>query len=77
MAVFGSQNGKEYTLLGKRKLPPTPEGATNALTFITTTCSQTSVHYVKVVIQHLEAIPQWHPGKGTPPWLFIDEILIE
>jgi uncharacterized membrane protein len=30
-------------------------------------------HY-KVFAQNLKALPPWHPGKGTPAWVFIDEI---
>jgi hypothetical protein len=77
VAVYGSKDGKGYTLLSKRALAPTPEGTSNTLTFISTSFDQTSLRFVKVVLQHFDAIPQWHPGKGTPPWLFIDEILIE
>lgn len=77
MIVYGSQDGKEYTKLSILNLSLTPEGAPNALKFITTDFPQTSIHFVKVVLQHFEGIPQWHPGKGTAPWLFIDEILIE
>jgi len=32
---------------------------------------------LKVEIQNLSQIPSWHAGKGTPPWLFIDEIIVE
>ena len=30
-------------------------------------------HY-KVFAQNLKVLPPWHPGKGTPAWIFIDEI---
>ncbi len=29
-----------------------------------------------LTINNLNAIPNWHPGSGHTPWLFIDEILI-
>ena len=32
---------------------------------------------LKVVVESLNEIPAWHDGKGTPPWLFIDEIIVE
>lgn len=28
-------------------------------------------------IQNYSSLPEWHPGKGNKPWLFIDEITIE
>jgi hypothetical protein len=30
-----------------------------------------------VVVYPLSEIPDWHQGKGTTPWLFIDEIIIQ
>jgi len=32
---------------------------------------------LKVMVYSLNEIPQWHQGKGTLPWLFLDEILVE
>lgn len=32
---------------------------------------------LKIVVTALDEIPEWHPGKGTLPWLFLDEILVE
>ncbi len=29
-----------------------------------------------VRIINRDSIPHWHPGAGTPPWLFIDEIIV-
>ncbi len=32
---------------------------------------------LQITIKALEEIPEWHQGKGTPAWLFIDEIIVE
>jgi hypothetical protein len=32
---------------------------------------------IEIYIDLLETIPQWHQGTGTPPFFFIDEILVE
>ncbi|MGB5499782.1 MAG: chitobiase/beta-hexosaminidase C-terminal domain-containing protein, partial [Maribacter sp.] len=32
---------------------------------------------LKIMVYSLSEIPQWHQGKGTLPWLFLDEILVE
>lgn len=31
---------------------------------------------IKIVLKPLPSIPAWHPGKGQPGWMFIDEIKI-
>ena len=38
--------------------------------------SGTSLQYIRLIIQPLSSLPEWHPGKGTPGWLFLDEIII-
>lgn len=33
--------------------------------------------YVRITINPVAALPEWHPGKGQPGWVFIDEILVQ
>lgn len=33
--------------------------------------------YVKVFARNFGIIPQWHPGAGSPAFIFIDEIIVE
>ena len=35
-----------------------------------------AARYVKVNARPLESIPEWHDGKGTRGWLFVDEIIV-
>lgn len=77
MVISGSADGVNYELLNILAMPPTREGTPNALKFIDLDFPKTSIKYVKILLKHFPSIPDWHPGKGTPPWLFIDEILIE
>ena len=39
--------------------------------------SKKSCQKISLVIESMEAIPTWHQGAGTTPWLFIDEIILE
>lgn len=32
--------------------------------------------YIKLVIEPLKKLPEWHPGKGNAGWVFLDEIII-
>jgi hypothetical protein len=36
----------------------------------------TTVNVVKIIAKPLPKLPSWHPGKGTPAWVFIDEIFL-
>lgn len=33
-------------------------------------------HQLRVVIHPLDRIPEWHDGRGTPGWCFIDELKV-
>ena len=30
--------------------------------------------FYKFTLRNLKQLPNWHPGKGTPAWLFVDEV---
>lgn len=32
---------------------------------------------IKIVVHNLEKMPDWHPNKGSLPWFFIDEMIVE
>ena len=61
----------------------------SAQEFSTSESSPSKIHYFSLPLQNkkmksfsvmiytLETIPEWHPGKETAPWLFIDEMIIE
>ena len=77
MDVYASSDGEHFKLLNSQSLSAALENAPNELKFVEVSFSETEVRFMKIVLKSFPAIPDWHPGKGTPPWLFIDEILIE
>ncbi|MGO4918514.1 FN3 associated domain-containing protein [Maribacter spongiicola] len=51
--------------------------ASNSATFLTVPITKGVYKSLDVVIYPLSEIPEWHQGKGTTPWLFIDELIIQ
>jgi hypothetical protein len=43
---------------------------------IYTTFKPQSVSYIKIIAKPLKKLPEWHPSKGNPALLMVDEILI-
>ena len=35
-----------------------------------------NVSVVKIVVKPVSKLPAWHPGKGTPGWVFVDEVFL-
>lgn len=64
-------------LLGFLDIEPKEIAELPRLYFWETSFEKRSLERLNIkVINHSE-IPDWHIGKGTPPWAFIDEIIIK
>ena len=68
--------GNKYGI-GKKTLDIPLENTQSSLEFIEIEINEGIYQHLEIFIECLESIPEWHPGAGTPPWLFIDEILFE
>jgi len=45
---------------------------------VTSTMSEhTEARYVRIRARRLAAIPEWHPGRGGTPWIFVDELIVD
>ena len=77
MEVSISNDGKEFNTIVEQKFDPPMENMSNGMQFLDVKFKPEKSRYLKILIKNLSAIPEWHPGKGAPAWLFIDEILID
>lgn len=75
--VYTSKDGKTYTLTAVEEVELTRENSDSEFRFIRAVFPSHNTDFVKVIIKNIEEIPAWHPGKGTPSWLFIDEVLLK
>ncbi|APQ17715.1 hypothetical protein A9200_02035 [Maribacter hydrothermalis] len=64
-------------LIGEITFPKSEKESLNSATFLSVPINKGVYDTLKVVIYPLSEIPQWHQGKGTTPWVFIDEIIIQ
>lgn len=74
--IWGGTDKTNLKLLGT-VAPKVPE-QNQAVSFIQpqVSFSPAQVKYLKIVVQHLKALPAWHDGKGQPAWVFISEVVI-
>jgi len=73
-ALSCSSNGK---LIGEKKFPEPLENENSSLAYLSLPLEQYPVSEITLRVESLTSIPDWHQGKGTTPWLFIDEIILE
>jgi len=78
--VMGSMDGKNYTLISKNNYPAvtdaTPKTLNETRGFSCAIGKPAPYKFYKLVATNLKKLPSWHPGKGTPAWIFIDEIFL-
>lgn len=65
------------TLIGMIENVQATEESPSISTFLTIPVKNSAYDELLIKIKPLKSIPDWHSGKGTPAWVFIDEILIE
>ncbi|MEX0275626.1 MAG: hypothetical protein AB3N16_14730 [Flavobacteriaceae bacterium] len=63
--------------LGEQTVDSPTEHQSSQLGMAQIPIPESTYQELQLTIESLEAIPSWHQGKGTLPWLFLDEILIE
>lgn len=73
----GSNDGKNFENITKVDFPEGKESdQKGAVSFKCEFPEGTSYKYYKFTVFNLSKLPSWHPGKGKPAWIFIDELFL-
>ena len=76
--IFTSKDGNSFQKIALLNPEPTKSTTPPRFNFLKAEIPKNKNHnFVKILLQNIPAIPDWHPGKGTPAWIFLDEILIQ
>ena len=77
MTVYTSEDGENFTQVAHADYPVTgliDDG--NVCEAYTLNFPETSAKFLKVTASCIESLPDWHPGKGSPGFLFVDEVIV-
>ena len=74
--IWGGTKKNKLRLLGSVEPPATRKDAERAMMKVEVKFKTENISYLKIVAKNLKKLPDWHPGKGEPAWVFIDEILL-
>lgn len=72
-----SGDGEHFTRVFFEEYPVMRESDRNGLYEHEQTFAPVKARYVRVVASPESVMPDWHPGKGLPAFLFVDEIIID
>ena len=70
-----SNDGKKFTPIFSEDLDALSKASQQFKTVGGKISSQ-KIRFIKVVAKKIEALPEWHAGKGQGAWMFLDEIMV-
>lgn len=76
LAVEVSADGKNFTKVASESYPAMKEDDKNGVYHHELTFDPVQARYVRVIAPTEQSMPAWHGGKGSPAFLFVDEIEI-
>ena len=76
--IEGSNDGKEFKKLNEAKFPSLKETKVvrENKSFSCSIPAGAAYKYYRFTLLNLKKLPKWHPGKGTPAWIFVDELFL-
>ncbi|NUO00018.1 MAG: hypothetical protein HUU01_05315 [Saprospiraceae bacterium] len=75
--VWGGSTKNNLVLLKKiNPAQPSGLGAPAYLAGFNLDFASRKVRMVKIIVKSVSKLPAWHPGKGTPGWVFVDEVFL-
>ena len=78
--VEASDNGKEFHVIQNADFTAITKAYTKEPNINQTQAFKVKLNkakaykYYKLTLRNLKKLPIWHPGKGTPAWIFVDEV---
>ena len=75
VTIAVSRNGKRYKTVHEQTFF-NHEGEPLQINSAKKLFKKTKGRYVKIVAKGMNC-PEWHPGKGNPAWIFMDEVIVE
>ncbi len=77
MEVWGGSSKNSLVLL-KKLNPAQPKGLGDpaSLVGLNAVFAPQKFRVLKIVVKPVSKLPPWHPGKGTPGWIFVDEVFL-
>jgi hypothetical protein len=76
--IEGSNDGKQFKKLNEARFPSLEktEVVRENKSFSCSIPAGPAYKYYRFTLMNLKKLPTWHPGKGTPAWIFVDELFL-
>ena len=77
--IEGSNDGKSFKYINEAKFPSLEKTdmVRENKSFSCALPEKAAYKYYRFTLLNLKKLPKWHPGKGTPAWIFVDELFLD
>ena len=72
-----SDNGKDFRKVYTEKYPDVKEHEKPNIKTLKVSFSEVKANYIRVVLENMANVPDWHEKKGAKAYLILDEIVVE
>ncbi len=72
-----SDDGNTFQNITKISSPVEPKNDMENIEIFKKSFDSLKSRYIKIHAKNYGVLPDWHVGKGSPSWLFVDEVIIE
>lgn len=76
MGIFTSEDGENFSPLASEKYPVMNQTDRDGIYEYKLKFNKTKTRFVKIFAETEKSMPDWHGGKGSPAFMFVDEITI-
>jgi len=77
ISVQGSNDSQKFKNISEVKFPGIKKNESGGVkTYSCVFPKSTSFKYYKFIVSNVKKLPAWHAGKGTPAWIFVDELFL-
>lgn len=73
----GSEDGQTFHAVGRAQSTVDPASQEVVREDLGVEAAGAVIRYLRVTVRHAGALPEGHPGAGSPSFFFADEILAE
>ncbi|NCW12716.1 MAG: hypothetical protein EBV82_06040, partial [Chitinophagia bacterium] len=76
--VEGSNDGKQFSKINEVKFPSLEKGdmTRENKSFSCPITTNSAFKFYRFTLLNLKKLPEWHPGKRTHAWIFVDELFL-
>lgn len=73
--IWMAKRKRKHQLIAQKNIPPLNKNSSKTVDYLTLSFKPKKGQYLRVIVKSTPTIPDWHDGRGTPAWLFLDEVI--